>query len=135
MDGRKKAEDPAEIAADALVRNSSSLTFGFDYRTGFVLQVHCRCESEKEVDAAAHALKDLVTIGQKGLDGADKDRSPDGESFILLGNDLLKQSKVERNGLSVSWTAEAKGSLAELVASYADQLNELAPITPTETPK
>ena len=137
MDGRKKSEDPVQIAADALVRNSSSLTFGLDYRTAFAVQIHCRCESEKEADAAAQAFKNLLEMGQKhlDLDEADKDRSPDGKSFILLGHDLLKHSKVGRKGLSVSWTAEAKGSLAELVGSYADLLQELAPSNPTETSK
>jgi len=135
MDGRKKSEDPVQIAADTLVRNSSSLTFGFDYRTAFAFQFHCRCGSEKEADAATQAFKNLLELGQKHLAEADKDRSPDGKSFILLGHDLLKHSNVGRKGLSVSWTAEAKGSLAELVGSYADMLQELAPSSPTETPK
>jgi beta-lactamase regulating signal transducer with metallopeptidase domain len=137
MEGRKKEEDPVIAATESLMGNSVSQTLALDYTDGFVFQSHWRCETEKAADSVLLGVKQLLKIGQKNLHEPAKDKAPDkADAFMLqLGKDLVKKSKVERDGLTVSWTATMSGSLADLATVFAGMLDEPEPSSPSKSPK
>jgi len=120
---RKITKDQTE-PAEVLIENANSIVFGVDYADGFVFQAFVRSETEQAAEKVAGSIraliaKDLAELGKQPAHPASNKEKTIEVRFL---EEIRRTTHVERQGKMVTWQAEVKISLAELLAAIPEEI-------------
>jgi beta-lactamase regulating signal transducer with metallopeptidase domain len=124
LEERRKITKDQNEPAEELIENAYSIVFGVDYADGFVFQAFIRSETEQAAEKVAGSIRALIAKDGAELENQPAHPASNKEKTIedRFLEEIRRTTHVERQGKMVTWRAEVKISLAELLAAIPEEI-------------